>query len=162
MAEHHAVVEWARGDATFLDNRYSRAHRWSFDGGATVAASASPHVVPIPLSDPAAVDPEEAFVASLSSCHMLFFLSFAAKQGFLVDGYRDDAVGRMGRDADGRTAMLEVILRPAVRFAPGQAPTDEELDRLYHAAHDACFIANSVKTGVRCEPVAPAVSASAR
>lgn len=162
MAEHHAVVEWARGDAPFLDNRYSRAHRWSFDGGATVAASASPHVVPVPLSDPAAVDPEEAFVASLSSCHMLFFLSFAAKQGFRVDAYRDDAVGRMGRDADGRTAMLEVILRPAVRFAPGPAPTDEELDRLHHAAHDACFIANSVKTDVRCEPVAPVVSAPAR
>lgn len=153
MAEHRAIVEWERGDAAFTDNRYARAHRWSFDGGATVRASSSPHVVPVPFSDPAAVDPEEAFVASLSSCHMLWFLSLAAKQGFVVDSYRDDALGRMGRDAGGRLAMLEVILRPAVRFAAGRAPTADELARLHHAAHDECFIARSVKTDVRCEPL---------
>lgn len=152
MADHHAVVEWERGDARFVDNRYSRAHRWGFDGGATVAASSSPNVVPLPFSDPAGVDPEEAFVASLSSCHMLWFLSLAAKQGFIVDGYRDDAVGHMGRDAEGRMAMLEVVLRPEVRFAAGRAPSADELARLHHAAHDECFIARSVKTNVRCEP----------
>jgi organic hydroperoxide reductase OsmC/OhrA len=161
MAEHRAIVEWERDDANFLDNRYSRAHRWRFDGGVTVPASASPHVVPLPLSDPAAVDPEEAFVASLSSCHMLWFLSLAAKQGFVVDGYHDEAVGRMGRDADGRMAMLEVVLRPAVRFA-GRSPDATALERLHHAAHDECFIARSVKTAVRCEPAGSPVPVTAR
>lgn len=162
MAEHHAVVEWERGGATFVDNRYSRAHRWSFDGGAIVPASSSPHVVPLPFSDPTGVDPEEAFVASLSSCHMLWFLSLAATQGFVVEGYRDDAVGRMGRDADGRLAMLEVVLRPQVRFAAARAPSPDELQRLHHAAHDECFLARSVKTDVRCEARDVAAQTSTR
>ena len=152
MSEYRATIEWSRGDAKFIDQRYSRAHRWRFDGGVEVPASSSPHVVRVPLSDPNAVDPEEAFVASLSSCHMLFFLSFAARDGFIVDDYIDEAIGIMERDADGRTAMTVVTLRPTVTFSGDRRPTESELDALHHEAHDACFIANSVKTEVRCEP----------
>ena len=114
MAHHVAVVTWDRFDAAFTDNRYSRAHRWTFDGGATIPASSSPHVVPVPLSDPLGVDPEEAFVASLSSCHMLWFLSIAAGRGFVVDSYEDHAVGTMAPDASGRLAMTRVALRPSI------------------------------------------------
>jgi organic hydroperoxide reductase OsmC/OhrA len=152
MSEYYAVVEWERRGAVFTDSRYSREHHWTFDEGVSVPASASPHVVPLPYSTAAAVDPEEAFVASLSSCHMLFFLSLAAKQRFVVDSYRDAAVGIMGKDSDGRLAMLEVTLRPAVRFGGDRQPTDTELTTLHHTAHDECFIARSVKTTVRCEP----------
>jgi organic hydroperoxide reductase OsmC/OhrA len=151
MAEYTAVVEWRRDGELFTDNRYSRAHRWRFDGGVEVPASASPHVVPPPLSSPAAVDPEEAFVASLSSCHMLFFLSLAAKRGFVVERYRDEAVGVMGKDADGKIAMTVVTLRPEIAFA-GAAPSPEEQDALHHESHARCFIASSVKTEVRVEP----------
>jgi organic hydroperoxide reductase OsmC/OhrA len=151
MSEHVAAVEWTREGARFVDNRYSRAHRWEFDGGAVVPASASPHVVPVPLSDPAGVDPEEAFVASLASCHMLFFLSFAAKRGLVVESYRDEAVGVMGKDAEGRLAITMVTLRPHTVFA-ADAPAREVLDEIHHAAHEACFIATSVKTEIRTEP----------
>jgi organic hydroperoxide reductase OsmC/OhrA len=155
VAEHRAVVEWNRGGARFTDNRYSRAHRWSFDGGVEVPASASPHVVPSPLSVAAAVDPEEAFVAALSSCHMLWFLSLAARDGFVVDDYRDEAVGLMARDAEGKLAITRVTLRPAVRYGGDRQPTAAEEDALHHAAHAECFIARSVRTEVVCEP-APA------
>src|SRR2546428_9233200 len=101
MAEYTSVVVWSRGGAAFTDNRYSRGHRWLFDGGVEVPASASPQVVPVPLSVAAAVDPEEAFVVSLSSCHMLWFLSIAARQGFRVESYRDEAVGVLAKDATG-------------------------------------------------------------
>src|SRR5262245_60924184 len=121
-AEYTSVVEWSRGGARFTDNRYSRGHVWRFDGGVAVPASSSPHVVPLPLSVAAAVDPEEAFVASLSSCHMLWFLSIAAKRGFVVDDYRDEAVGVMEKNAEGRLAMTRVTLRPAVRFSGDRAP----------------------------------------
>ena len=137
----------------FTDNRYSRGHLWRFDGGVDVPASASPHVVPLPMSVAAAVDPEEAFVASLSSCHMLFFLSLAAKQGFVVDGYRDEAVGIMARNADGKLAMTRVTLHPAVNYGGDKRPSRAEEDALHHAAHEECFIASSVKTEVTCEPV---------
>ena len=157
MADHRAVITWHRHDAVFTDNRYSRAHQWAFDGGVRVPASASPHVVPAPWSDPAAVDPEEAFVASLSSCHMLWFLSIAARRGFVVDAYHDDAVGMLGRDEDGRQAMLDVVLRPRVRFGAEAGPDMATLTDMHHAAHDACFIARSVKTRVRCEPVVDGV-----
>src|SRR5436305_6059705 len=113
MAEYKAVVEWSRCGEKFTDNRYSRGHRWLFDGGVEVPASSSPHAVPVPLSVAAAVDPEEAFVASLSSCHMLWFLSIAAKRGFVVDSYRDEAVGVMAKDAAGKLAMTRVTLRAA-------------------------------------------------
>ena len=152
-SEYRAVVEWNRDGARFTDNRYSRGHRWRFDGGVDVPASASPHVVPLPLSVAAAVDPEEAFVAALSSCHMLFFLSFAARDGFVVDDYRDEAAGIMARNEGGKLAMTRVTLRPRVRYGDGKRPTRAEEDALHHAAHEACFIASSVRTEVACEPV---------
>jgi organic hydroperoxide reductase OsmC/OhrA len=152
MSEHVAEVVWERGDAPFLDQRYSRRHELRFDGGAQWAGSSSPQVVPAPMSDPAAVDPEEAFVASISSCHMLWFLSIAAKHGFVVDHYRDRAIGLMGKDAHGRLAITRVTLRPEVRFAGTQEPDEVEVAAMHHEAHESCFIANSVKTEVRCEP----------
>jgi organic hydroperoxide reductase OsmC/OhrA len=153
MSTHLAEVSWSRGDQPFTDQRYGRGHRWRFDGGAEVAASASPHVVPAPLSDPAAVDPEEAFVASLAGCHLLWFLSLAAQAGFRVDAYADRAEGVLGPDTAGRPAMLRVTLRPEVAFSGGKIPTEAEHAALHHAAHARCFIANSVKTEVVCEPV---------
>ena len=151
MAIYSAQILWSRGDQNFLDNRYSRGHLWRFDGGVEVPASSSPHVVPLPGSREDAVDPEEAFVAALSSCHMLWFLSLAARDGWRVDDYRDQAEGRMGRNAEGRLAMTRVTLHPSVTFN-GPAPSREQLDALYHQAHEECFIASSVKTEVRCEP----------
>jgi organic hydroperoxide reductase OsmC/OhrA len=152
MAEYHAAVEWTREGAAFTDGRYPRAHRWEFDEGVSVPASASPLHVPRGCATAAAVDPEEAFVAALSSCHMLFFLWLAAKQGFVVDRYRDAAVGVMAENGDGKMAMVMVTLRPAVRFGGERRPTLQELDRLHHAAHEECYIARSVRTEVRCEP----------
>ena len=154
MARYTAVVSWTRdADAAFVDSRYSRGHAWTFDGGVTVPASSSPHVVPLPMSRADAVDPEEAFVASLASCHLLWFLWIAAKQGFVIDHYRDDAEGLMAENADGRLAMTVVTLRPQVTFGGGRRPTPAEHEALHHEAHDRCFIANSVKTELRCEPV---------
>jgi organic hydroperoxide reductase OsmC/OhrA len=153
MAHHTATIRWQRGDADFLDRRYSRAHTMSFDGGAVVPASSAPHVVPLPMSDAAAVDPEEAFVAALSSCHMLWFLDVASRAGFVVDSYEDDAVGRMGRNAAGKLVVDLVALRPRTRFAGARAPDAGELARLHHAAHEECFLANSVRCEIRCEPV---------
>ncbi|HEX4886084.1 MAG TPA: OsmC family protein [Casimicrobiaceae bacterium] len=146
-----ATIEWSRGDARFADRRYPRAHLWRFDGGAVVPGSSSPHVVPLPWSDPAAVDPEEAFVASLSSCHMLWFLSIAQKRGFVVDAYVDEAAGTMARNEDGRLAMTEVVLHPRVRFH-GTPPDAATHEAMHDEAHDECFIANSVRTRVACEP----------
>jgi organic hydroperoxide reductase OsmC/OhrA len=150
--EHRASIHWARGAAAFTDNRYSRAHSWRFDGGLEVPASSSPHVVRVPMSVPEAVDPEEALVASLSSCHMLWFLSLAAGAGLRVDEYTDAASGLMGRNAAGKTAMLRVTLRPRVRFSGERRPTRQDIAELHHRAHEECFIANSVTTEVRTEP----------
>lgn len=152
MSDHTATVSWARDGADFAANRYSRGHTWTFDGGLSVPASASPHLVRAPYSVPEAIDPEEAFVASLSSCHMLWFLHLAAEGGWVVESYRDEAVGVLERDAAGRLAMTRVTLRPQVRFAGAGGPGGEELLALHHAAHERCFIASSVKTDVRCEP----------
>ena len=151
MAEYLATVSWQRGEAEFTDNRYSRAHTWAFDGGAEVPASASPHAVRPPFSDPAGVDPEEAFVASLSSCHMLWFLSIAAKQGFTVDSYVDEAVGKMEKNAEGKLAMTRVALRPHIAFVGTNLPSDAQVAELHHLAHESCYIANSVKTEVVVE-----------
>ncbi|MEM1270378.1 MAG: OsmC family protein [Bacteroidota bacterium] len=152
MPHHYtATVNWERGNASFSDNRYSRVHRWTFDGGVEVPASASPQVVPVPLSEPAAVDPEEAFVATVSSCHMLWFLSLAAKAGYVVDTYEDEAEGLMERRADHRLAITRVTLRPRIVYA-GTPPTPEQSDALHEAAHDACFIANSIRSEVVIEP----------
>jgi len=151
MATYTATVAWERGAATFTDNRYPRAHRWSFDGGLVVPASSSPQVVPVPLSDPAAVDPEEAFIASLSSCHMLYFLFFAAKRGFVVDSYLDQPTGHMAKNEEGRTAMTRIVLKPQIQFSGGKLPTETELKELHDQAHHECFIANSVRTVVTVE-----------
>jgi organic hydroperoxide reductase OsmC/OhrA len=152
MSDHRATVHWQRGSQPFTDKRYSRRHEIRFDGGAIVAGSSSPHAVRIPMSDPAAVDPEEAFVASLSSCHMLWFLDIAARAGWVVDDYRDDALGVLAPNTDGKLAMTLVTLRPAVTFGGDQRPDATQLNDLHHQAHLECFIANSVKTEVRCEP----------
>ena len=151
--EYQARIHWERGAAPFTDNRYSRGHTWHFDGGVEVPASSSPHTVRLPMSVEAAVDPEEALVAALSSCHMLWFLSLAAAARFRVDDYSDEAVGTMGRNAAGKTAMLSVTLRPRVRFSGERLPARADLLQLHERAHEECFIANSVTTTVNLEPV---------
>jgi organic hydroperoxide reductase OsmC/OhrA len=153
MHEYTARLEWQRKPGeTFTDQRYHRAHTLAFDGGAVVPGSSSPLVVKLPFSDASAVDPEEMFVASLSSCHMLWFLSLAAQAGWCVDRYEDAAVGTMAKNEEGRLAMTVVTLRPQVSFGGDRRPTAAELVALHHRAHEECFIANSVKTDVRCEP----------
>ena len=148
MSTYTATVRWKRGaDDAFAQGRYTRVHEWAFDGGAVVPASASPQVVPKPYSDEAAVDPEEAFIASLSSCHMLFFLDFARRAGLVIDDYVDEADGVLEKRADGKMAMTRVTLRPRVTWA-GDPPDDVALADLHHRAHEACFIANSVTTEV--------------
>lgn len=152
MAVYTATVDWARGaDEAFTDNRYARGHRWSFDGGVSFRASSSPHVVPR-YSDPAGVDPEEAFVASLASCHMLSFLYVAAKARLVVDRYEDTAEGVMEKNAAGKLWVARVTLRPRVVWG-GAAPDRAAEDHLHHLAHEECFIASSVRTDVRCEPI---------
>jgi organic hydroperoxide reductase OsmC/OhrA len=158
MSNYQATIQWHRGSDVFTDNRYSRRHEMVFDGGAVWAGSSSPQVVPLPMSDASAVDPEESFVASLSSCHMLWFLDIARRAGWLVNRYRDQAVGVMARNAQGQTAMTLVTLNPEVEFGGHTQPDVVELMRLHHQAHADCFIANSVKTEVRCVPVLPSTS----
>ena len=153
MATYLASIHWQCDDSSFLDNRYSRAHVWRFDGGAEVPASSSPQVVPLPMSNAAGVDPEEAFVASLASCHMLWFLSLAAESGLSVERYDDDAQGVMARNAAGKIAMTLVTLRPKVTLSATTPSPRDALDALHHRAHESCFIASSVLTEVRCEPV---------
>jgi organic hydroperoxide reductase OsmC/OhrA len=152
MSEYAATVEWRRDGAVFTDNKYSRGHRWLFDGGIEVPASSSPHSVRLPFSVEKAVDPEEALVAALSSCHMLTFLYLAAKKKFLIESYRDEAVGVMEKNELGRLAITRVTLRPEIIFGGHVMPTAAELEALHHAAHEECYIASSVKTEVRVEP----------
>jgi organic hydroperoxide reductase OsmC/OhrA len=146
-------VNWERRGAVFIDNRYSRRHEWRFDGGTVVPASSSPHVVPAPMSDASGVDPEEAFVASLSSCHMLWFLSIAAKQGFVVESYHDNPEAIMGKNDDGKVAIIVVTLRPTALFGGNKTPQVEEILQIHDKAHQECFIGNSVKSDVRLVPV---------
>ncbi|MCG8275981.1 OsmC family protein [Stenotrophomonas sp. NLF4-10] len=154
MTIHSAKIHWQLKDGeSFADNRYSRAHIWSFDGGTVVPASSSPAVVPIPMSSADAIDPEEALVASLSSCHMLWFLSVAAKRGFTVINYMDKPRGTMGRNAVGKLAMIRVDLAPAAEFSGEKYPTAEEIEAMHHIAHESCFIANSVTADVACRPI---------
>src|SRR5690349_21118985 len=148
MSEYKATIKWQRTSPDFLKGRYSREHTWTFDGGASVPASASPAVVPLPYSNPACVDPEEAFVASISSCHMLTFLYLAGKQGFQIDSYEDEAVGQVTKNEKGVPWVSRVKLNPRIAYGGEKlpAPTDEE--RLHHLAHEQCYIANSVKTEI--------------
>jgi organic hydroperoxide reductase OsmC/OhrA len=151
VSTYTATIRWTRDPTTdFAKGQYSRAHEWVFDGGLTVPASPSPHIVPAPWNDPAGVDPEEAFVASLSSCHMLFFVDFARRAGFVVDSYVDEAEGLLDK-RDDKMAMTRVTLRPRVEFSGANPPTPEELADLHHRAHEDCFIANSVNTEVTVE-----------
>ena len=159
MGSYTADLEWERKGDDFLGNRYRRRHRIKFDGGVEIPGSSSPHVVPVPQSDPSAVDPEEAFVASIASCHMLWFLSIASARRYRVDRYTDHAVGVMGKNATGKEYVAQVTLHPAVAFSGERIPTTAEIATLHHRAHEECFIANSVLTDIRCEPV-PADAAS--
>ncbi|WP_310467499.1 OsmC family protein [Sphingomonas sp.] len=152
MSTYTATIRWKRGvSEAYSDGRYSRAHEWAFDGGAVVSASASPHIVLAPHSDAAGVDPEEAFVASLASCHMLFLLDFARRGGFVVDSYSDEAEGVLAKRADGRMAMTRVTLRPRIAWGGDKVPDASKVAELHHQAHEACFIANSVTTEVTIE-----------
>ena len=151
--QYTSKILWERNGANFSDNRYSRKHVWRFDGGIEVPASSSQQVVRVPLSDAAAVDPEEAFIASLASCHMLWLLDIAARAGFIIDTYVDDAVGILAKNSAGKLAMTTVTLKPNVIFSGDKLPSREDIERMHHKAHDECFIATSVKSEVRCEPV---------
>jgi organic hydroperoxide reductase OsmC/OhrA len=148
MSEHKATISWRRTSPDFLRGRYSREHTWTFDGGVTVPASPSPSVVPAPYSNPANVDPEEAFVAAVSSCHMLEFLYLAYKGGFQVDSYSDEAVGVMTKNERGVLWLSAVTLHPRITYSGDKLPTPADEERLHHTAHEHCFIANSIKTQV--------------
>ena len=150
MKQFEAKLAWQRGSQSFADQRYSRAHEWIFDGGLRVPASSSPLSVPAPMSDPAAVDPEEALVAAASSCHMLFFLSIAAQRGFVVDDYRDHAIGFMEKNELGKIAMTKIVLRPAITFSL-TPPTAAELAAIHHTAHEKCYIASSIRADIVVE-----------
>lgn len=152
MSQHSAQVLWQRRNGEhFVDQQYSRAHTWLFDGGASVAASSSPDVVPPPCSVGANVDPEEAFVAAVASCHMLWFLGLAAKRRLVVDSYRDRALGLMRKDAQDRLAITDIILRPDIVFGGDDIPDEGAIRALHESAHRQCFIANSVKAAIRVE-----------
>jgi organic hydroperoxide reductase OsmC/OhrA len=141
---YNVKISWKKDpNEKFIDNKYSRAHIWAFDGGIAVAASASPHVVPIPMSIEVAVDPEEAFVASLSSCHMLWFLSIAADKSYIIESYEDHAEGILAKDEEGKLAMTKVTLKPHIQFGGNVIPSSDQIEELHHAAHEKCFIANS-------------------
>jgi organic hydroperoxide reductase OsmC/OhrA len=148
MSEHKATISWHRTGPDFLKGKYSREHTWRFDGGVSVQASASPSVVPAPYSNPAGVDPEEAFVAAVSSCHMLSFLYVASRQGFQVDSYIDEAVGVMSKNERGVPWVSSVTLHPQIVYSGDKRPTPADEEHLHHLAHEQCFIANSIKTEV--------------
>jgi|TARA_B110000967_G_scaffold123749_1_gene126444 organic hydroperoxide reductase OsmC/OhrA len=154
MSKYTAKIAWKRQpQQVFTDNKYSRGHTWEFDGGAIIDASSAPAVVPLPYSIEANVDPEEAFIASLSSCHMLFFLANAGKRGFMIDEYIDNAIGIMEKDTAGKVSITTVTLHPQVTFLGEKQPTLERLEAMHHQSHEQCFIANSVKTQVTIEIV---------
>ena len=152
MSTYTATIRWSRNGAEgFTKGQYSRAHEWAFDGGAVVPASASPHIVPAPWSDPAGVDPEEGFIAAIASCHMLFFLDYARREGWTIDSYVDQALGVMEKDASGKIAVTKVTLRPQIAWGGEKRPTPEGIAHLHHRSHEDCFIANSIKTEVTVE-----------
>ena len=148
MSHYLATVKWQRNDADFLAHKYSRAHVWQFDGGCEVPASASPQIVPLPWSVAANVDPEEAFIAALASCHMLFFLDIAAAKGYQVDSYTDAAEGHMGKNQQGNIAVVKATLHPLANFSGAKLPDKTTIESMHHEAHAQCFIANSVTTDI--------------
>ena len=148
MSEHKAVISWKRTDGDFLKGRYTREHTWTFDGGLTVPASPSPSIVPAPYSNAANVDPEEAFVAAVSSCHMLTYLYLASQQGFQMDSYQDEAVGVMTKNERGVPWVSSVTLHPQIVHSGDALPTPADVENLHHMAHEQCFIANSIKSEV--------------
>lgn len=158
MSEHKAIIRWKCTSADFLRGKYSREHTWSFDGGLTVPASPSPAVVPAPYSNPAHIDPEEAFVAAISSCHMLTFLYYASKAGFQLDSYEDEAVGVTSKNEKGVPWVSAVTLHPKIAYSGEKLPTHADEEKLHHLAHEQCFIANSVKTAVSVAGIAPAAT----
>jgi organic hydroperoxide reductase OsmC/OhrA len=148
VSTHGATVDWTLGeDADFAKGDYSRVHTLDFGHGLEVPGTPSPLVVPEPWSRHGAIDPEAAFVASLSACHMLWFLDLARQAGFVVASYRDPAEGTLGRIGPGKRGMTKVVLKPVIVFS-GKPPNADELAALHHEAHERCFIANSVKTEV--------------
>ncbi|MBD8893018.1 OsmC family protein [Roseibium litorale] len=151
-----AEVLWTCEGESFPKGRYSRAHVWRFDGGVEVPASASPLVVPLPLSSEAAVDPEEAFAAAVSSCHMMTFLDLARRAGFVISAYEGKAEALMEViSAPGepkRMGITRVTLRPVITFRADAEPDADQLEALHHEAHEVCFIANSVKCGIIVKP----------
>lgn len=154
MSNYLATIKWQRKEnEDFANNEFSRHHVWEFDGGFSVPASASPHIVAPPFSVEENVDPEEAFVAALSSCHMLWFLGIAAKRKYVLDDYFDESDGIMAENEQGKLAMTRVTLRPKVRFSGSRLPSRENIEKMHHLAHENCFIANSVKTDVVVEPI---------
>jgi len=154
MSEHKATITWTFQGGEFLKGRYSREHTWTFDGGVTVPASPSPSAVPKPYANESCVDPEEAYVASIASCHMLTFLFLASRQGFEIASYEDEAVGSMKKNERNVFWVSDVVLRPRIVYSGARVPTPEEEERLHHQSHEQCFIANSVKTEIRVEQAA--------
>jgi organic hydroperoxide reductase OsmC/OhrA len=149
MSTYTAKVTWkSESPEAFASNKYSRGHSWEFDGGVTVPASSSPHAVRLPYSIEAAVDPEEALVASASSCHMLSFLWIAAKGGFNVESYEDTAVGEMAVNEAGGQWISKITLDPQIGWTGDREPSSEELAAMHHEAHQICYIANSIKSEV--------------
>ena len=148
MAEYKATIKWQRKSPDFVRGKYSREHTWTFDGGVTIGASSSPHVVPVPWSNPALIDPEEAFVGAISSCHMLTFLFLAAKRGFQIDSYEDEAVGLMTKNEKGVPWISSVTLNPKIAYSGDKLPSPTDAEQLHHLAHEQCFIAQSVKTDI--------------
>jgi organic hydroperoxide reductase OsmC/OhrA len=151
MSQHKATIHWQRSGPDFSKGKYSREHTWEFDGGVTIAASPAPSVVPAPWSNPACVDPEEAFVAAIASCHMLTLLWLASKQGFQIDRYDDQAVGTMTKNDRGVPWVSRVTLQPKIVWSGDKQPSAAEIEQLHHAAHEHCFIANSVRTEIAVE-----------
>jgi organic hydroperoxide reductase OsmC/OhrA len=149
MSEHKATIRWTRTGDEFLKGKFSRAHTWTFDGGLTVPASASPSAVPLPYANPANVDPEEAYVAAISSCHMLTYIWVAFRNGVVVDSYEDEAVGVMTKNEKGVSWVSLVTLHPKISYSGEKVPTAADIEKFHHLAHDNCFIANSVKSEIK-------------
>ena len=151
--KHLAKVTWEKQpQESFTDNAYSRVHNWEFDGGATIQASSSPHIVPIPFSNPDLVDPEEAFLAAAASCHMLFFLSIAASQGYQIMAYNDQAEGILQKNDQNQLAFAQIALKPEVVCGGEKLPDESQMQKMHEQAHERCFIAQSIKASIKIFP----------